>query len=169
MLTSVIWRNTLAEKKEYDVERDVWENIRYTFNEKEQKIEEEQLAVVVGDDRLKLVYVAHKQQLLAAERLALVAAVDAQHFVYEVYDVGPYHAYLDDDDKLDFAQELAVVGIVFQGLADVVLVIATVGRYERVERKAEEAMQGAASRINGGYACGSQYHELLLCGLGHIA
>lgn len=30
---------------EYDVERDVWENIRYTFNEKEQKIEEEQLGL----------------------------------------------------------------------------------------------------------------------------
>lgn len=28
---------------EYDVERDIWENIRYTFNEKEQKIEEQPL------------------------------------------------------------------------------------------------------------------------------
>ncbi len=28
---------------EYDVERDIWENIRYTFNEKEQKIEEQLL------------------------------------------------------------------------------------------------------------------------------
>ena len=28
---------------EYDVEREVWENMRYTFNEKEQKIEEEML------------------------------------------------------------------------------------------------------------------------------
>lgn len=30
---------------EYEVERDVWENIRYTFNEKEQKIDEEQLGL----------------------------------------------------------------------------------------------------------------------------
>lgn len=30
---------------EYDVERDVWENIRYTFNEKEQKIDEQQLGL----------------------------------------------------------------------------------------------------------------------------
>ena len=28
---------------EYDVEREVWENVRYTYNEKEQKIEEQQL------------------------------------------------------------------------------------------------------------------------------
>ena len=31
------------EHEEFDVERDIWENMRYTFNEKEQKIEEELL------------------------------------------------------------------------------------------------------------------------------
>ncbi len=30
---------------EYDVAQDIWENIRYTFNEKEQKIEEQQLGI----------------------------------------------------------------------------------------------------------------------------
>ena len=29
--------------RDFDVEREIWSNVRYTFNEKEQKIEEEEI------------------------------------------------------------------------------------------------------------------------------
>ena len=42
----VIWIVT-EEGHEYEVERDRWANVRYTFNEKEQKIEEEEIGVYI--------------------------------------------------------------------------------------------------------------------------
>ena len=51
----------------------------------------QQLAVFFPDHGLELIDVAHEQELLAAEGLAHVAAIDAQHLVDEVDDVGPDH------------------------------------------------------------------------------
>ena len=121
------------------------------------------LAFVGLQHRFQLVDVSHEQELFAAKGLAQVVRVDAQDAVYGVDDVGPHHGNLVDDDQLQLFQQLAVLLGVAQELVDASALQAQVGvvRQQRVEGQAEEAVQRAASGVDGGDA-GRGQHDVLL-------
>ena len=79
----------------------------------------QELAVFLPQNGFELIHIAHKQELLAAERFAHITRIYAQHLVHEVDYVRTHHAYLVDDDKLHLTENLALLAVVLQGILDV--------------------------------------------------
>jgi len=125
----------------------------------------EQLTVFLLDDRLQLVDIADEQQLFASERLAHAVAIDTEHLVDEVNDVGPDHAHLVDDDQFKAFDDLDLLGIVLQGVAQMSDGVADVIGNERMKRNFEEAVERGATGVDGGNACRSE-NDVFLLGVG---
>ena len=85
------------------------------------------LAFIPLYDGFQLENVAHKQDLLTAERFAQVAGVDAENAVYGVDDVGAYHGNLVNDDQLQFFEQFAMGLGVLEELVDASPLQAEVG------------------------------------------
>ena len=123
----------------------------------------EERPVVLAQDGLKLIDIADEEHLLSAERLPHVAAVDAQHLVDEVDNVGPHHAHLVDDDELHLTDELYLLTVVFQHVAQMAHRIARVGGQQRMERQLEERVERRPSGVDGRDARRREDDVLLLC------
>ena len=67
---------------------------------------------------LKLEYIAHKKQLLAAKRLSHIAAVHSQHAVHIVNHIAAHHRYLIYYYQVDILNQLHLVLRETQGFAN---------------------------------------------------
>ena len=121
------------------------------------------MPILFAYDGFQLIDVTHKKQLLASKRFAHITAIDAQHAVDEVDDVGSHHRNLVDDDELKFTKKLAFLSVVLQRFPDVPHIVSAIIGQERVKRKLEETMQSGATGIDGGNARRCQHHMFLLC------
>ena len=115
------------------------------------------------DDRLQLKDIAHQQHLFTAEGFAQVVTVNPQYPVHRINDVGPHHRNLVNNDQFQLLKQFAMrLGILekFVNTAFLQTQVRIIGQ-QRMKRQLEEAVQRAASGIDGCYPCRSQHHMFL--------
>ena len=96
------------------------------------------LRLRVGDDGRELMQVAEEQELHAAERLVGAPAVEPQHGVDALHEIGPHHRHLVDDQRVEAAHDGPVTRL------------ADVGRTDEARRQAEKGMNRLAADIHAG-------------------
>ncbi len=116
------------------------------------------IAHVACHHRLELKHVAYEQQLLASEWLTLIAGVEAQQFVDEIYYVGPYHRNLVDDYELEFTYEFDENRRIFHAFGQAFAVKVGVFGRDRLERYSEKRVECLATGIDSRYAGRSEHY-----------
>jgi hypothetical protein len=102
--------------------------------------------------RCELVEVAYHEQLHATERLGIVA-VSPQYIVYAVEQVSPNHTDFVNDQQVEASDEADFIA----GKTALPCGVAAVARQVRPEWQLEQRVNGHATGIDGGYACGGHY------------
>ena len=71
----------------------------------------------MGNHRLKLENIPHKEQLLSSERFTHVSRVHSQQFIHKVYYICSDHRYFINDDEFQTFNNLAQLFGIFHATA----------------------------------------------------
>ena len=123
------------------------------------------IAHIASKHRFELKHVAHKKQLLAAERLPLVARIGAQQQIHEINYVGPHHRDLVDNYQFELAYEFHKASGILHSLLDAVWREVRIAGHYRLERNPEKRMESDPAHIHRRDS-GRCEHHIFLTGMG---